>query len=197
MMKKLLTVLSIIALAALNMQAQNKWKVDPVHSSLKFSIPHMTISEVEGAFKNYNVELTHENEDFSDAKINFSADINSISTENEKRDGHLKSDDFFNAAKFPKMTFTSTSFKKVSDSKYELEGDLTIRDITKRAKLDVTHGGVLRDKDGKATKAGFKVSGAIDRFDYGLKFNALTEAGGLVVGKDVSITAKLELVPNK
>ncbi|HOK98475.1 MAG TPA: YceI family protein, partial [Bacteroidales bacterium] len=114
-----------------------------------------------------------------------------INTDNEMRDNHLKGDDFFNAAKFPKMTFKSKSFKKVSGNKYELVGDLTIRDVTKTVKFDVTYGGTAKDPYGNI-KAGFKASAVINRFDYGLKWNALTEAGGAVVGNEVNVSLKLE-----
>ncbi|HRN94383.1 MAG: YceI family protein [Chitinophagales bacterium] len=190
-MKNLIVALGVIG--GTTALAQDKWTADVAHSTVKFTIPHMAISEVEGSFKVYDADVTASKDDFSDAKINFAVDINSINTENEKRDGHLKADDFFNAAKHPKMTFKGTSFKKVGDNKYELEGDLTIRDVTKKIKLDVVYGGLLKDQSGKH-RAGFKVSGNINRFDYGLKFNALTEAGGLVVGKDVAITVRLELL---
>jgi polyisoprenoid-binding protein YceI len=107
------------------------------------------------------------------------------------RDGHLKSDDFFNAEKFPKMTFKSTSFKKKSGNMYELTGDLTVRDITKKATFSVKYGGTAKDAYGN-TKAGFKATGKINRFDYGLKWNALTEAGGAAVGADIDLTFNLE-----
>ena len=184
-MKNFLIALSLFA--GTTAFAQNKWKADVAHSTVKFSVPHMMISETEGSFKVYEADVTASKEDFTDAVINFSIDVNSINTENEKRDAHLKADDFFNAAKYPKITFKGISLKKVSGNKYVLEGDLTIRDVTKRVKLDVVHGGTLNDK------AGFKVTGVINRFDYGLKFNMHTEAGGAVVGKDVTITVKLEL----
>lgn len=189
-MKKLLIALSVFA--GTTAFAQNKWKADVAHSTVKFSVPHMMISETEGSFKVYDAEVSNTKDDFTDAKINFNIDVNSINTENEMRDNHLKADDFFNAAKYPKITFKGTSLKKVSGNNYVLEGDLTIRDVTKKVKLDVVYGGTLKDPYGN-TKAGFKVTGVINRFDYGLKFNALTETGGAMVGKDVTITVKLEL----
>jgi polyisoprenoid-binding protein YceI len=112
------------------------------------------------------------------------------------RDNHLKSEDFFNAGKFPKMTFTSRSIKKVSDNKYELMGDLTIRDVTHLVKFDVLYNGTVKDGYGN-TKAGFKATSTINRFDYNLKWNTLTETGGTIVGKDVGIVINLELTPQK
>ncbi|HOK51688.1 MAG TPA: YceI family protein, partial [Bacteroidales bacterium] len=173
------------------LQAQSKWQVDTAHSTVKFSVQHLVISEVEGSFRTFDGSIVSKNDDFTDAVIDFSVDVNSINTDNEMRDNHLKGDDFFNAAKFPKMTFKSKSFKKVSGNKYELVGDLTIRDVTKTVKFDVTYGGTAKDPYGNI-KAGFKASAVINRFDYGLKWNALTEAGGAVVGNEVNVSLKLE-----
>lgn len=189
-MKNSLVILATFLASAAS--AQTTWKIDQSHSSVKFSVAHLVISETEGTFKVYDANVVSTKDDFTDAKIDFSIDVNSINTENEMRDGHLKSDDFFNASKFPKITFKGTSFKKVSGNKYLLEGDLTIRDVTQKVKLDVVYGGTVKDPYGN-TKAGFKVTGNIDRLAYGLKWNTLTEAGGAVVGKDVAITVKLEL----
>jgi polyisoprenoid-binding protein YceI len=171
--------------------AQTKWTLDKSHSNVRFTVTHLVISEVEGTFRQFDGSVESSNDDFSDAKINFAIDINSIDTDNDKRDGHLKSDDFFNAAKYPEMTFRSKSFKKVSDKKYELAGDLTIRNITKSVVFDVVYGGTAEDGYGNL-KAGFKASAAINRFDYDLKWNAITEAGGVVVGKNVDIDLRLQ-----
>ena len=189
-MKKQLFILSTVIASAVS--AQTTWKADASHSSVKFSVSHLVVSETEGTFKVYDANISSTKEDFTDAKIDFSIDVNSINTENEMRDKHLKSDDFFNAEKFPKILLKGTSFKKVSGNKYVLEGDLTIRDVTKKVKLDVVYGGTVKDPYGN-TKAGFKVTGTVDRLAYGLKWNVLTEAGGAVVGKDVELTVKLEL----
>jgi polyisoprenoid-binding protein YceI len=167
-----------------------KWKVDKVHSTVKFSVSHMVVAEQEGSFKVFDGTLEYAKPDMSDAKINFTIDINSINTDNASRDNHLKSDDFFNAAKFPTATFVSTSFKPKGNNKYELVGNLTIRDITKTVTFDVLYGGV--HKIGTGEKAGFKASTTINRFDYNLKWDKVTEAGGLIVGQDVEIVAKLE-----
>jgi polyisoprenoid-binding protein YceI len=177
-------------------QSPKTWNVDKTHSTVKFSVSHLVISEVEGSFKVYDGAISSTNDDFSNAQIDFSIDVASINTDNEMRDGHLKSDDFFNAASYPKMTFKSTSFKKKSGNKYELEGDLTIRSTTKKIKFEVTHGGTTKDGYGN-TKAGFKATGNINRFDYGLKWNVLTEAGGATVGKDIKIVLNLEFALKK
>ncbi len=171
--------------------APTKWTIDKTHSNVKFTVTHLTISEVEGYFKLFDGTLEHSKPDFSDAKINFTVDVNSINTDNENRDKHLKSDDFFSAEKFPQMKFESTSFTSVGGNKYKLVGNLTIRDVTKPVTFDVTYGGTTNM--GKTVKSGFKAKGTINRFDYGLKFDRATETGGMVVGKDVEIIVNAEL----
>jgi polyisoprenoid-binding protein YceI len=173
--------------------ASKLWTVDKMHSNVNFSVSHLVISEVDGSFKVFDGKLTTENDDFNDAKIEFSVDVNSINTDNSMRDDHLKGDDFFNAASFPKMTFTSTSFKKVSGNKYKLEGNMTVRNVTQKVSFDVVYGGIAKDPYGNI-KAGFKASGSINRLQYGLKWNTMTEAGGAVVGADVDLKIKLEFV---
>lgn len=190
----LLVTLSVISVSFA--QTPKTWNVDKMHSSVKFAVSHLVISEVEGSFKIFDGNLVAAKEDFTDAKINFSVDVNSINTDNTNRDGHLKSDDFFNAEKFPNMTFVSTSFKKKSGSAYELTGDLTIRDITKKVTFAVKYGGTTKDPYGN-TKAGFKATGTINRLQYGLKWNNLTEAGGAVVGSDIDLTINLEMAMAK
>lgn len=194
-MKKIF-LLAVIVLVKTTVFAQTKWDVDNVHSSVKFSVSHLVISEVEGSFKKFTGNVTSTKPDFTDASVNFSVDVNSINTDNDMRDKHLKSDDFFNAAQYPAMTFKSTSFKKVSGNKYALTGNLTIRNVTKPVKFDVVYGGTAKDGYGN-TKAGFKASTVINRFDYNLKWNNLTEAGGATVGKDVTLDLKMELAQAK
>ncbi|MBK8944560.1 MAG: YceI family protein [Ignavibacteriae bacterium] len=173
--------------------AQINWGLDKSHSKIGFSVTHMIISETEGQFNNYDVKVVSKSENnFEDAQIEFSADVNSIDTDNEKRDQHLQSDDFFNVEKFPKIKFVGKSFKKVSEKNYKLVGDFTMRDVTKSVTLDVKYNGTVKDPWGN-TKAGFKVSGVINRFDYGLKWNAALETGGLVVSEDVELQINLEL----
>ena len=194
-MKKVI-FLTALLIAQIGLFAQTKWNVDAVHSNVKFNVTHLVISEVEGSFKIFNGTITSIKPDFTEATIDFTVDVNSINTDNEMRDKHLKSDDFFNVEKFPKMTFKSTSFKKVSGNKFLLTGNLTIRDITKPIKADVTFGGTAKDGYGN-TKAGFKVTTRINRFDYNLKWNSLTEAGGAVVGSEVDIILNLEFAQAK
>jgi polyisoprenoid-binding protein YceI len=168
-----------------------KWTVDKAHSNVKFTVTHLVVSEVEGSFKLFDGTLENNNSDLSDAKVNFTVDVNSINTDNEKRDGHLKGDDFFSAEKFPTMKFTSTSMKSVGENKYKLAGDLTIRDVTKPVEFDVTYGGSTEAMG--TTKIGFKAKTTINRFDYNLKWDKATESGGLVVSKEVNILVNVEL----
>ncbi len=178
------------------MFAQAKWMVDNVHSSVRFSVPHLVISEVEGSFKKFDGSFTSVKPDFTDAIINFNIETASVNTDNEMRDNHLKSDDFFNAAEYPNMTFKSTSFKKVSGNKYTLFGTMTIRNVSKPVKFDVVFGGVAKDGYGN-TKSGFKATTKINRIDYNLKWNKLMEAGGATVGKDITVYLNLEFAKEK
>lgn len=188
----ILTFFSVNAIA----QTAKNWKLDNLHSNVKFTVTHLVISEVEGSFKTFDGTISTTKDDFSDANINFTVDVTSINTDNSSRDGHLKGDDFFNAESYPKMTFKSASFKKKSGNKYTLTGDLTIRNVTKKVIFDVTYGGTAKDPYGN-TKAGFKATGKINRLEYGLKWNTLTEAGGAVVGKDVNIQLNLQFALSK
>jgi len=194
-MKSTVIALAIVA-SSLGLKAQTKWVIDPIHSSVNFNIEHLVISEVEGKFRTYNGSITSAKPDLTDATIEFAVDVNSIDTENDMRDKHLVSADFFDTEKYPKMTFKSTSFKKLSANKYLLSGNLTIHGITKPAKFNVTYGGTAKDGYGN-TKAGFKATTTINRFDYGLKYNSLTEAGGATLGKEVEIDLKLQFAQAK
>jgi polyisoprenoid-binding protein YceI len=156
----------------------------------------MLVSEVEGNFKTFTGSIVSNNADFADAAIDFTVDVKSINTDNEMRDNHLKSPDFFDAEKFPQMTFKSISFKKITEKNYELVGNLTMHGITKQVKFDVVYGGTVNAGKGMM-KAGFNASTVIDRFDYDLKWNKLTEAGGAMVSQEVEITVKLELAQVK
>jgi polyisoprenoid-binding protein YceI len=187
---------AFLAFGFVGAQAQSVWTLDRSHSNLKFTVKHLVVSEVDGSFKIFDGSVKAKDDTFEGAEIEFVADVASVNTEDEKRDEHLKSDDFFNAEKYPKMKFTSKSFKKVNKNKYKLTGDLTIRDVTKTVTFDVVFGGVVKDPWGN-TKAGFKAITTINRFDYNLKWNKLIEAGGAVVDKDVKITANIELAKAK
>jgi polyisoprenoid-binding protein YceI len=173
-----------------------KWSNDASHSSIKFLVSHLTVSEVEGRFKTFNGSIESPTADFNNASINFTVDVTTITTEDDTRDKHLKSDDFFNADKYPQMTFKSTSFRKMKNNIYALEGNLTIRDVTKKVKFAVLYGGTVVDPWGN-TKAGFKATGKISRKEYGLKWSKFTEAGGAVVGDAVNMQLNLEFAKQK
>ncbi len=169
------------------------WTIDPTHSEVQFRVRHLVISNVTGSFQKFDGKVEADKEDFSDAKISFSADIDSITTHNEQRDGHLKSADFFDAAQFPQLSFESVSFEKSGDGTYEMTGNLTIKGHAQPATLEVTHGGVAADFYGN-TKAGFEISGRISRQQYGLTWNAITEAGGTVVSDEVKLIMAVQVI---
>ena len=175
-----------------NTQVLTNWAIDTAHSEIHFKVKHMMVSTVTGAFKTFEGSLSSENDDFSGADIQFNADIASLDTNSAQRDTHLKSDDFFNAERFPKLTFKSTSFSKNGNGDYELTGDLTIRDKTHSIKLDVEYFGTAVDPYGQ-TKAGFELKGKLSRKDYDLKWNAVTEAGSIVVSDEVRLVMSVQL----
>ena len=181
----------IMSIGMLNAQT---WSIDPSHSNVVFTVSHMAISEVEGKFKVYEGSLeTSEDGEFEGAKIKFNADVASIDTDDAKRDGHLQSADFFDAANNPKVTFESTSFTKVDDKNYKLVGNLTMHGVTKEVVLNARYNGEMKDPWGN-TKRGFKVTGKINRYDYDLKWNAALEAGGVLVSEEVDIACNVQLV---
>lgn len=169
--------------------AQTQWVIDKNHTDIRFTVTHMMISEVDGEFKDFNATVVSHSDDFDGADVEFTAKVASINTDNERRDGHLKSDDFFNAERYPELTFSGKIEKQEND--YFLVGDLTIRDVTKPIRFDVKYNGTIDLQNGR--KAGFKISGAVDRFDYGLKWDRTIETGGLVVGQEIQITCNVEL----
>ena len=168
-----------------------KWALDPAHSELQFKVKHLVISTVTGSFNVFNGELSAGENGFDGGAVNFQADVNSINTGNSQRDEHLRSADFFDAANFPQMSFEGTELKKVDEENYTLSGNLTIRGTTKPVTLQVAFGGVTKDPWGN-TKAGFEVTGKLNRKDFGLAWNALTEAGGVVVSEEVKIIANVQ-----
>jgi len=173
--------------------ATTKWALDASHSEITFKIKHLMISTVTGHFDKFDATVETEGTDFTTAKISFTADVDSINTKNEQRDGHLKSPDFFDAASHPQISFTGKSLQKISDDTYKLTGDLSIRGVTKEVTLDVEFGGFMTDPWG-GERAGFEVSGRINRKDYGLQWHAVTETGGIVVSDDVRLHAAVEFI---
>ncbi len=169
------------------------YKIDAAHSEINFKVKHLMITTVSGSFTSFEGTLESEKEDFSDAKISFSADVNSISTNNEQRDGHLKSEDFFAAEAFPTLTFSSTSFAPKGGDEYALTGDLTIKGVTKSVVLNVELGGTATDPWGQV-KAGFELNGKINRKDFGLSWDAVTEAGNIMVSEEVKLIMSVQLI---
>ena len=171
--------------------AITKWTVDPMHSQVEFKVRHLMITNVTGTFQHFDGTIETDGEDFTQGRVEFSVKVDSIDTANDQRDGHLKGDDFFSAEKFPEIKFKSTSFKHLSGENYELTGNLTIRDQSKPVTLTVEYGGVATDFYGN-TKAGFTVTGKINRKDFGLVWSGVTETGSVVVSDEVKINADLQ-----
>jgi polyisoprenoid-binding protein YceI len=169
------------------------YKIDPMHSEITFKVKHLMITNVTGSFQEFDASMESAEENFSDAKINFSANVNSISTNNEQRDTHLKSADFFEAEKFPTLQFVSTSLVSKGGSDYVLNGDLTIKGNTKPVSLHVEFGGTMTDFYGQ-NKAGFEINGKINRSDFGLTWSAVTEAGGVVVSDEIKLNMAVQMV---
>jgi|SRR5690554_5262710 len=170
------------------MNKNTNWSIDNTHSEIAFKVRHMMISTVRGHFEDFQATAKTDGDDFTNATVEFSAKTDSINTKNKDRDTHLKSDDFFNAEKFPEMKFVSKSFE--GD---KLVGDLTIRDVTKEVTLDAELNGIAVDPYGQ-TKAGFEITGEINRKDFNLTWNAVTEAGSVVVSDKVKLAIDVQLV---
>lgn len=171
-----------------------KWQIDPAHSEILFKVKHLMITTVTGSFKKFKLEVETETEDFSTVKkIEFNADINSISTNNEQRDTHLKSADFFNADEYSELYFVGKNYEVTGEDEAKLHGELTIRGVSKQIILNVEFGGIVTDPYGQV-KAGFTVTGKISRKEFGLLWNAVTEAGQVVVSDNIKIHAEVQLV---
>lgn len=171
--------------------AKSTWVLDTTHSSVDFSIRHMMFAKVNGTFKSFNASIVADPEDLTDAEISFEVDTASIDTRNDDRDGHLRSADFFDSEKYPKMTFKATKIEKTGDNEYNVTGNLTIRDTTRPETFKVTYGGRGKDPWGNE-KVGFSAEGRINRADYGLKWNAALETGGVLVGEEVKISIEIQ-----
>lgn len=174
--------------------AKAKWTVDPAHSEIQFKVKHLMITTVTGYFKNYNVEVETEDEDFTKAShIVFTADVDSISTNNEQRDTHLKSADFFDAENHGQLKFVGNKYEEKSEGVAKLHGDLNIRGVSKPVTVDVEYHGIVVDPYGQ-TKAGFTIEGKISRKEFGLTWDAVTEAGSVVVSDEIRLHAEVQLV---
>ena len=173
--------------------AQQQWVLDTAHSQAQFKVRHMMISTVTGELSAFDVQVTTEGTDFTTAKARFNASVDAIETKNKQREAHLKTSDFFDADNHPDILFESTGIPAGGKADYEMEGKLTIRGVTKPVVLQVEQGGQLEDSEGKI-HAGFEISGTINRRDFGLQFNAVTESGGMVVSDEVRLLVSIELV---
>lgn len=191
-MKKI-ALLFVAVLVSATTFAQTKWNVDAMHSSVNFAVKHMGISFVDGRFDKYQGTFEGTAADITKGKFNFSVDINSINTAVEMRDNHLKTNDFFNAEKYPTMTFESKSIQKVGKDQYKLQGNLTIRNITKPVTFELTYGGLLKDDGQGNQKLGFQAKTTINRFDYEVAY----DPSGQAIAKDVKIVVNLELTQVK
>jgi len=169
------------------------WTLDPTHSELQFKIKHLMISTVTGQFNNFSATVKTAGDDFSTARVSFSADIDSISTNNEQRDHHLKNGDFFDAENYPKLLFESSSMDKTGDDTFKLNGTLTMRGVSKPVSLSVEFGGITTDPWGN-TRSGFAVTGKIKRSDFGISFGMLSETGNVMLGEEVSLFANTQFV---
>lgn len=170
---------------------KTNWKIDPTHSELNFKVKHMMITNVKGEFKNFNINF--EGNDLSSAKINVTIDASSINTNNEQRDAHLKSADFFDVENHKELSFESTTINQISDDEYEMKGILTMKGISKEISLDVEFGGINKDPWGNE-KAGFSINGKLNRKDFGLNWNAALETGGVLVSEEVKISGEFQFV---
>lgn len=170
-----------------------KWVLDPTHSELLFKVKHLMITNVKGEFRKFNAEATTQGEDFSTAQITVSIDASSVFTNNDDRDNHLKSADFFEVEKYGELTFASSSLTKNGDDEYKLSGLLTIRGVSKPVELEVEFGGINKDPWGNM-KAGFSLNGKISRKEWGLNWNAALETGGVLVSDEVRLSAEIQMV---
>jgi len=173
--------------------ARTKWLIDTTHSTLGFKVKHLMITNVSGSFKQFNAEVETDGTDFSTAAIQLKAEISSIDTNDAQRDGHLRSSDFFEAEKFPEMIFKSSKVEKGDEENYLLFGNLTMKGVTKPVKLNVEFGGVTKDPWG-GERAGFVITGKINRTDWGINFNTVLETGNLMLGEEVKINSEIQLV---
>ena len=173
--------------------AITKWIIDPTHSEIHFKVRHLMVSWVTGNFKQFNAVLETSGDDIATSKVHFTADVNSISTNNEQRDAHLKAADFFDAEHHPQLIFEGDKLEKIDDENYKLHGTLTIRGNSRRLVLNVEFGGMTQDPWGN-TRTGFSVSGKVNRKDFGVSFSMVSETGGVLLGEDITINANVEFV---
>lgn len=174
------------------MMSTTKWVIDPIHSDVLFKIKHLVISNVTGSFKKFEGNIVETEGDFNNAKVNFTIDVKSIDTNQAQRDEHLQSGDFFGADLYPEITFESTSFLNTKGSDYKMIGNLTMKGVTKPVELNVEYGGSEDDGHG-ILKHGFEVTGIINRIEFGMTWNKLTDTGGLGLGENIKLIANIQV----
>ncbi len=174
---------------------KSRWSIDPTHSEIGFKVKHMMFTNVSGKFNQFEAAIENEDDAFETSNISFSAEVNSIDTNNGDRDNHLRSGDFFDAEQFAKLTFDSTSIQKINDGLYHINGDLTIKGVTKSIVLETEYSGLMKDPWGN-TKIGLSLNGSINRKDFGLTWNSTLETGGVLVGEDIKLIAEVQFVKN-
>lgn len=192
-MKKFMLLFALVLMFNITNAQTTSWKIDPAHSSISFAVDYMVLTEVSGSFKDFSGTLQQEGEDFSKSSIDVSINASSITTDNEKRDGHLKSADFFDVQKYPSAVFTGTSFEKTGDNTYNITGDLTMRGVTKTIVISAKYAGQAKDPWGN-TRQGFKGTTSIDRTEFGIQYNSALETGGLLISKNVNITLNIQFI---
>ena len=192
-MKK--TLLIFLVLFTSLLAQNNTWELDTSHATVQFSVQHMLIAQVTGKFQNFSGSVIMSDNDFTNAQISGKVDVNSIDTDNERRDNHLKSADFFQTEQYPEMIFKSSNVEQTSDDTYAITGELTIKDITKTVTFEAKHGGTITTRG--ARRMGWHATTAINRFDFGLNWNKTIETGGLVVGEMVTIDIFAEFIEQK
>ena len=170
-----------------------KWVLDPTHSELGFKIKHLMISNISGSFQQFEVEVETEGDDFSTAQIRATAEIASIHTNNEQRDHHLRNSDFFEAETYPQLSFQSTSIEKLDEDTFLVNGDLTMKGVRKPVKLQVEYSGITKDPWG-GVRAGYTITGKLNRSDWGINFNGVLETGGLALSEEVKLFSEIQLV---
>ena len=168
------------------------WHIDGAHSEIGFKVKHLMVSNVKGSFKTFSGTLTADDDNLTNAQVSFEADAASVTTNNDMRDGHIMSPEFFDVAQFPKVTFVSKSFTKKEGNEYAVTGDFTMKGVTKEITLEATFGGLAKGMDGKRVAA-FEITGMINRMDYGVSWNSPIETGGVVVSPEVWLTLSVEL----
>jgi polyisoprenoid-binding protein YceI len=173
--------------------AKSNWSIDPTHSEIGFKVKHMMFTNVSGKFNSVYASIENEDDNFESSKIIFTAEIESIDTNNQDRDNHLKSADFFDAENYPKLSFVSKEIKKINENLFKISGDLTVRDVTKSIELESEYSGLMTDPWGN-TKAGLSITGKINRKDFGLTWNAALETGGVLVGEEIKLISEIQLI---